>query len=302
MTADRPAGAIGRIRDRMQSAILGRIAYDDAGEGRTGTLSLFRAQAHRLNACDIAIEGWPEHAGLRIAVLADLHLGSHPGDVARMERIVQEVNDLEPDLVLLPGDFLNVLLFGGGRISPERIAGILSPLRSRFGSFAVLGNHDHHVDASRIEAALDAAGINVLENRRVSLSVANVAVELLGVPDAGTRPDTAMLDAIGEDSPAIVLTHDPALFARLAPGPHLMVCGHTHGGQIRLPILGLVTNMSRAPLRWSHGHVEEGGRHLFVSSGLGTTGIPVRYGVPPEIALLTITATAPRLSHRQDFM
>jgi predicted MPP superfamily phosphohydrolase len=88
-----------------------------------------------------------------------------------------------------------------------------------------------------------------------------------------------------------VLAHDPFWFAHLPAGPYLMLAGHTHGGQIRFPVVGALRNGSRAPMRWSHGHIEEGGRHLYVSAGLGTSGIPLRIGMPPEYAIVDVAGS-----------
>jgi predicted MPP superfamily phosphohydrolase len=98
------------------------------------------------------------------------------------------------------------------------------------------------------------------------------------------------LSGLSAERPAIVLAHDPFWFAHVPRGPHLTLAGHTHGGQIRLPLLGAFTNASRAPLRWSYGHVAEEGRHLYVTSGIGTSGIPVRIGIPPEFAVIDVQA------------
>jgi len=98
-----------------------------------------------------------------------------------------------------------------------------------------------------------------------------------------------LLAGLSPDAPTIVLAHDPVWFAHLPAGPHLMLAGHTHGGQIRLPGVGIVRNATKAPLRWSHGLVAERGQHLYVTSGIGTSGVPVRWGVPPEFAVLDVT-------------
>ena len=85
-----------------------------------------------------------------------------------------------------------------------------------------------------------------------------------------------------------MLTHDPVWFADVPAGPFLTLAGHTHGGQIRLPGIGVLTNSSHAPLRWTHGLIVEDGRHLYVTAGLGTSGMPLRIGVPPEFAVLDV--------------
>ena len=123
-----------------------------------------------------------------------------------------------------------------------------------------------------------------------------------GVPDAHVvRPQAkALLASLAPDRPTIVLAHDPVWFKDVPSGPFLTLAGHTHGGQIKLPGLGVLTNASRAPLRWSHGLVVEGGRHLIVTAGLGTGGIPLRIGVPPEFVLIEVTGppdVAPASGH-----
>ena len=118
----------------------------------------------------------------------------------------------------------------------------------------------------------------------------NRSIRIVGIPDARvTRAEAyATLAGLPADEPTIVLAHDPVWFAHLPAGPHLMLAGHTHGGQIRLPGIGILRNASKAPLRWSHGLIEERGQYLYVTSGLGTSGVPVRWGVPPEFIVLEL--------------
>ncbi len=99
----------------------------------------------------------------------------------------------------------------------------------------------------------------------------------------------ALLAALQPERPAIVLAHDPEWFAFVPAGPHLTLSGHTHGGQVRLPLVGALRNASRAPLRWSYGLVVEQGRHLYVTGGLGTSLIPLRIGMPPEYAVIDVS-------------
>ena len=132
----------------------------------------------------------------------------------------------------------------------------------------------------------------VLSDEQRTLRHEGHDIELVGLPDAR---DTASGRAraagrlLGE-RPTIVLAHDPFWFAHVPAGPHLTLAGHTHGGQIRLPWIGAFTNASRAPLRWSLGHVVEEGRQLYVTSGIGTSGIPLRIGAPPEFAVIDVSA------------
>jgi uncharacterized protein len=96
----------------------------------------------------------------------------------------------------------------------------------------------------------------------------------------------ALLAGLSMERPMIVLAHDPAWFAHLPTGPHFMLAGHTHGGQIRTPGIGIVHTASKAPRRWTHGLVEERRQYLYVTSGIGTSGLPLRWGIPPEIVVL----------------
>jgi predicted MPP superfamily phosphohydrolase len=268
-----------------------RPPYRDE-HGRKGWFERFaHAQPHVVRRLDLTIAGWPKLARLRIAFLSDFHAGSHTGDVARLGAIVGEAAAFKPDLVLHGGDFVNMQMFGGGRIAPRAVAAILARLDAPLGRFAILGNHDYVHGADEVRDAIETAGIAVLDDERRTLRHDGHAIDLIGLPDARKlRPDgLALLAGLSPERPTIVLAHDPFWFAHVPAGPHLTLAGHTHGGQIVLPVVGALRNASRAPLRWSHGHVEEGGRHLYVSGGLGTSGIPLRIGMPPEYAILDVS-------------
>ena len=119
------------------------------------------------------------------------------------------------------------------------------------------------------------------------------AFDLAGIPDAKRYPEAsrALLAGLSRQRPTIVLAHDPYWFAHLPDGPHLMLSGHTHGGQISFPFIGPLRNATRAPLKWTYGQIAEGRRHLYVTSGIGTSNVPVRWNIPPEIVLLEVKGT-----------
>jgi uncharacterized protein len=251
----------------------------------------FRAQPHVVSRVRLRIAGWPQRERpLRIAFLSDFHCGSHADDLGRLRAIVAEARSHQPDLVLLGGDFVNMMLFGGGRIAPRAIAASLAGLDTPLGRFAVLGNHDLDYGGDEVTAALRACGIEVLADERRALAFNGAAIDLLGIPDARVERPTAVaaLAALGK-RPTLVLAHDPYWFSHLPAGPHLMLSGHTHGGQICLPGIGPLTNKSRAPLRWSSGLIVENGRYLYVTRGLGTSGLPIRFPAPPEFAVLEVS-------------
>ena len=259
--------------------------------GRKGWFTrIARAQPHQVRRLDLAIAGWPQFSRpLRIAFLSDFHAGAHTADVTRLGAIVAQAAALKPDLALHGGDFVNMHLLGGGRLPPKTIAKILARLEAPLGRFAVLGNHDYTYGADAVEEALESAGITVLSDARRTLRHEDHAIDIIGLPDAydPRAQGLARLAELKPERPTIVLAHDPFWFAHV-PQPHLTLAGHTHGGQFRLPFVGVLMNMSRAPLRWTHGHVMEAGRHLYVTAGLGTSGVPLRIGVPPEYAVIDV--------------
>ena len=243
------------LRDRYHHFLTKHLVFDDERGEKPWWASRTRAQLHVTEHHSIAIKGW-QLPPLRIVVLADLHIGSHADDLARYEEIVAEVNALEPDLIALPGDFVNMMPLGGGRIPPEVIAEILSRLVAKWGVFAVLGNHDNELSAERVEKALRDHGITVLSNEVDHVSVGGGALTLLGLTDArSANPDYGLLAKTDFGTGGLVLAHDPASFAHMPDGAALMICGHTHGGQLCLPGRKPVINMSTAPLRLSLIHI-----------------------------------------------
>jgi predicted MPP superfamily phosphohydrolase len=284
-------GAGRHARGRLARAITRPPFHDELG--RKGWLAeISRAQRHVVRRLRLQIEGWPRwQRPLRVAFLSDLHTGSHADDVIRLRSIIDEAAALAPDLVLFGGDYVNMQPFGGGRVPPRTIAAILSRLDAPLGRFAILGNHDYVYGERAVADAFEHHGIPVLDHARRSMRFQNHPIDLVGVPDAHvTRTEAyALLAGLSPHKPTIVLAHDPVWFAHLPAGPHFMLAGHTHGGQIKLPGVGVVRTATKAPRRWIHGLVEERGQYLYVTSGIGTSGVPVRWGVPPEIAVLDMS-------------
>lgn len=272
-----------------------RPPFRDAA-GRKGFWERFsHAPEHQVRRLDFRLTGWPRwERPLRVAFLSDFHAGSHTGDVARLEAIVAEAADCRPDIALYGGDFVNMMPFGGGRIPPAVIARILGGLQAPLGRIAVVGNHDRNYGTEEVSAALCAEGITVLDDASCSIAFAGADITVTGIPDAriGRPAAHAALAALPMDAPSLVLAHDPYWFGHLPksphPGPHLMLAGHTHGGQICLPVIGPLRNASHAPMRWTYGRIEEDGRQMYVTSGLGCSGIPLRLNMPPEFAMIEI--------------
>jgi uncharacterized protein len=252
-----------------------------------------RAQSHAVQRLNIAIRHWPRTARpLTIAFLSDLHVGSHSGDLNRLRLIVTEAGKFKPHLVLHGGDFLPWEHAYGRKVPPAVIGRILRRLQAPLGQFAVLGNHDYQKRGESLTAALIANGIDVLDDERRTIVFEGHAIDLIGIPDARRHRDKAqaLLDSLSSHRPSIILIHDPYWFAHVPVGPFLTLAGHTHGGQFQLPLLGPFVNMSRAPMRWTYGRIIEQDRQMYVTSGLGTSGLPLRVGIPPEFVVLRVGA------------
>lgn len=246
-----------------------------------------------VHEAELSVPAWPSALSeLRITVITDLHVGSPHHGLGTLREIVATVNGTRPDVVLITGDLVILGVVGGRFVEPEPIAGELGQLRARLGVFAVLGNHDWWFDAPRVEAALENAGISVLEDESVPITVNGEDLWLAGVSDywEGRHDIGAALAGVPEDRPVVLFTHNPDIFPEVPERVSLTVAGHTHGGQVYLPLIGRPVVPSRFGQRYAAGHVVEGGRHLFVSTGLGTSILPIRFRVPPEVAVLTLTS------------
>ncbi len=236
----------------------------------------------------LRLPGWPRDlAGLRVAVVADLHAGAPHVDLRRVERVVGAVNRAAPDTVLLLGDYVDDRVAFADRVEPEAVASRLGGVRARLGAFAVLGNHDWIEGGRRVARALRDAGIVVLENDAACVAP---ALWVVGLGAAGDRSVdvSGAFAAVPRSAAVLALTHTPDLFPRLPDSVALTVAGHTHGGQVNLPVARPRAIPSRYGDRYDAGHMEEDGRHLFVSAGIGTSRFPVRLRRPPEVAVLTL--------------
>lgn len=281
-----------------------------------------RIQRYRLVPPD-----WPRGLRLRIAALADIHACRPWMEADRVRAIAEQASGLEPDVIVLLGDYTAGHRFVTGRVEAAEWAGALGVLRARLGVYAILGNHDWWQDKAAQKAgkgpvfselALKDAGIPVLENDAVRLENAGSPFWIAGLGDQlafrirrqgrsrfrGVDDLPGTLARVTDDAPVILLAHEPDIFPRVPHRVAVTLSGHTHGGQVRLfgysPMVP-----SRYGNRYAYGHVAETGtataaaagraavasavpRHLVVSGGLGCSIMPVRVGVPPEITVVTL--------------
>ncbi|HET8819564.1 MAG TPA: metallophosphoesterase [Xanthomonadaceae bacterium] len=247
----------------------------------------------------LRLPGWTRECdGLRVDVLADIHTGSPHNGVDKLDRIVRTVANGDADVVLLAGDYVILSVFMGKYVDAGVVARHLRPLAARKPVYGVLGNHDWWKDGPKVAASMRAAGITMVDNRSVPVSVRGCEFWLAGIGDLweGDPDIAAAFAGIPDDGrPAIALSHNPDLFPRLPERSTLLVAGHTHGGQVTLPLLGNIVAPSKLGDRYASGHVEDDGEHVFVSPGLGTSILPVRFGIPPEISRLTLLRREPKV-------
>lgn len=236
----------------------------------------------------VAVAGWPEGAPpLRLLLMSDIHVGGPDMPPERVRRIVEQVNALAPDVVLIAGDFVTDKRLATRHYSHDEAVAPLAGLRPRLATIAVLGNHDHWRDPAAAHRALRSAGIRVLDNQAAQVGPLAVG----GLDDAFTGRDDlpATLAALRRlKGPKLILSHSPDPFAEPAPDVALMLAGHTHCGQISLPLIGPLSTMSKYGKRYACGLVREGNRTLVVTAGLGTSGIPLRLGAVPDMWLVEI--------------
>jgi predicted MPP superfamily phosphohydrolase len=235
----------------------------------------------------LALPAWPEAlAGLRVAVVADIHAGGPQVGEARLDSIVAAVNGAHVDLVALLGDYIDPQVALGEWIEPESIAGRLARMESRLGSWAVLGNHDWAHTGARMGRALRDAGITLLENQAVQ--VEGFWIAGLGDLMKRTADLEGTLAQVPGGEPVLLLSHNPDVFPRVPERVALTLSGHTHGAQVDIPVLRDRLTPSRFGARYTGGHIEEGGRHLYVSDGIGASRLPIRFRAKPQIAVLEL--------------
>jgi predicted MPP superfamily phosphohydrolase len=221
--------------------------------------------------------------GFRIVQLSDLH---HSPFTSReqIERAIATANSLQPDIVALTGDYVSK-----ERAYAAPCAELLGELRPRHGVFAVLGNHDHWTDAALITDLFRAEGITVLINQGMRFEKNGAAFWLAGVDDTmvGLEDLPLALAGASEQEFKLLLAHNPIILRKAArAGVDLVLSGHTHGGQVSLRSDRSASGRPRR--RLLKGLARRGETQIYVTRGLGTVVLPVRFGCPPEVSLLEL--------------
>lgn len=235
---------------------------------------------------DVGIERWPAGTPpMRVVQISDLHVSWPDMPLDRVGRIVRQVNALQPDLVVLTGDYLGGKVWDPPGPSYDAVVQRLGGLRARYGVVAVRGNHDSYYWSPIV---FGRSPIRLLTNQWVAAGPIIIAGadDMTGPFHPSVKERMAVAGAPA-DRPLIMLGHEPEFFNFLPQGADLMIAGHTHGAQIVLPLLGY---RSMSPYLDAHrrGLFEEHGQRMIVSSGVGTSIVPFRIGVPPEVALIVL--------------
>jgi uncharacterized protein len=301
--AEDAAGApIGKARVTRRAVLAGAAGLIGASAVATSAYAAaVEPQSLVVTSYAPSPRGWPAGRKLSITVIADLHAGGPDMQLPHVRRIVDTAIALKSDLVVMLGDYIARYRFPIERVPNAVWAAELGRITAPLGVWAILGNHDWWYDLAGVRRALDDARIPVLENRAVMLGAEGERFWLAGVGDQlahrigphrfrGVDDLPGTLAQVTSDDPVILLAHEPDIFPRVPSRVALTFAGHTHGGQIRLPLIWPAFVPSRYGARYAYGHVVERDRHLIVSGGLGTSVIPARLGVPPEIVHVVLGA------------
>ncbi len=252
----------------------------------------------------VEVPNWnPELNGFRVLAISDIHAGSNYAPEERLRYMVDQANAQNADIIVLLGDYVseskldrNRLNLPDGetgselRIPVATFAEIFGGFRARHGVFAVIGNHDNWHNGSKIRAELERVGITVLENEIAEVNVQNNIVWIWGIEDLwkNRRVPTEPFDGLADNRNMIAITHNPDSLLQAPSQIALMFAGHSHGGQMNWPFFGPIAAVNDA--RFMDGHAVVDGKHVYVTSGVGTSVIPFRFRVPPEIAVVTINS------------
>jgi uncharacterized protein len=248
--------------------------------------------------------------GLRVVMIGDVHGGSNSIDEAKLRRIVELSNEQSPDVVVMLGDYVSERTKRGPdgkrllRMEPARIAENLRGIRAVHGVFVVMGNHDGWHDLERITGAFSELGYRVLDHEVAAIERNGKTLRIFGMKDHLSLPEawavtSAKAKRIVEASGTgdlIVLQHSPDMLGvitgelSISPELRLILAAHTHGGQVKFPLIGAPIVPSNYGQKYLRGHIRENNVDMYVTSGIGTSVLPVRFMVPPEIVVLTLRA------------
>jgi predicted MPP superfamily phosphohydrolase len=248
--------------------------------------SLIEPYNYLVSETDVYIKDLADRfEGFRITQLTDIHHSRILG-IEEVRRVVTLAQQTKPDMFVLTGDYSTSY-----RRYIEPCAEALGPLSAPEGVWAVLGNHDHYTDPELTTRALERQHIAVLNNKNTILHRGPDTIQLSGIDDWSWAASdwTKAFAGLKKEKPTILLSHQPAVLEfDETQNVSLILSGHTHGGQIKLPWLGPLARFATKDLRYAQGLFKYNSVQLYVSSGTGVIGLPLRFGARPEIAVLRL--------------
>lgn len=278
---DRPVRRAGKAQPRPLSALKSVLAQ--AAKHALTEPFMLSIERHEIFLKRLP----PKLDGLRIVHLSDFHYGPLVNP-KHLERAVKAANDLRPDVIALTGDYISQ-----DRMYAEPCAEVVGKLRARYGVYAVLGNHDHWTDATLITDLFRAEGVRVLINEGTRMDLRGESFWLAGVDDTmvGLEDLSLALAGSSDDEFKLLLAHNPIILRRAARvSVDLVLSGHTHGGQVTWR--SEKSRSGRPRRRMLRGLGRRGNTQIYVTRGLGTVVLPIRYGCPPEVSVLELRGTS----------
>lgn len=227
----------------------------------------------------------PALKGIRVAYLCDLHVCQDGRDYAL--NMVKKVNEQNPDIILLGGDYVVVQIYKNKTMKPEEIVKILSGLKAKHGIFMVMGNHDSmRQTIKKITQSIKDTNIKLLQNLNTKLQIDGKTVFLVGIGDYSNNRHNINKAFEGVDStPVIAFTHSPDIFPNIPDYVNITFAGHTHGGQVYIPFYGPLEKPRHLLGKYVKGFYSEGSKKMFVSSGIGNSHYKIRLFNIPEIVI-----------------
>lgn len=277
-----------RLSQRLNAAAKSRTPFRNLAQSLSSVAREALAEANTIivERVSITLPRLPkEFDGFRVVQLSDIHHSPLTG-LEHIERAFKIANDLQPDIIALTGDYVS----HEEKYVPP-VAEAMGKLRARHGVYAVMGNHDHWTDGSLVSDMMKNEGIRVLNNEGFRFEYNGASIWLAGVDDllVGLTDVPAALKGSQQDEFKLLLAHNPAIIRTAQPaGVDLMLSGHTHGGQIRLREANESSLFPRRRRRLSSGLHKRGNTQIYITRGIGTVVLPVRYGCPPEVSVIEL--------------